>query len=98
MILTRATHSDLISLYKEILDEDQDSYVSRYMKVHDKTLERSVDDLMEKIISAMEKVRKILGDGRAREAWETFATGFVQFSLSCPRYRMKEVVPEYFEL
>ena len=88
----------MISLYKEVLNDDRDSYVFRYMQVHEKTLEQSVDDLIEKIISAMEQVRKILGDGRAREAWEAFATGFVQFSLSCPRYRMREVIPEYFEL
>ena len=81
-----------------MLAEDHDSYVFRYMQVHGKTLERAVDDLVEKIIKAMERVRNILGDGRAREAWEAFALGFVQFSLSCPRYRMKELVPEYFGL
>ena len=93
---TNLVGSDLLSYYKEVLDDDDAAYVARYAQLNGKTIEESVDALSEKIISITERVRKILGDGQAREAWENFASGFVRFNLFCPRYRWKEVVPEYF--
>ncbi|KAK7689805.1 hypothetical protein QCA50_006444 [Cerrena zonata] len=88
--------NDSMSFYKEVLEEDEGSYVSRYGQLNGKTFVESVDDLVEKIISTTERIRKILGEGQARECWEDFASGFVHFGLFCPRYRWKEVVPEYF--
>lgn len=88
--------SDFMSFYKEVLEEDEGSYVSRYGQLNGKTFVESVDDLVEKIISTTERIRKILGEGQARECWEDFASGFVHFGLFCPRYRWKEVIPEYF--
>ena len=55
-----------------------------------------VDELVEKILKVTESVREILGEGRAREAWESFASGYVHFHLYCSRYQLEEVVPEYF--
>ncbi|KAK7692764.1 hypothetical protein QCA50_004397 [Cerrena zonata] len=87
------TCSDLLSSYKEALEQDDGCYLGRYARMHGKTLEQSVNDLAEQVISLTERIRKILGEGRAREAWEDFASGYVHFSLFSPRYRWKEVVP-----
>ena len=45
--------------------------------MHEKTLKDAVGELVEKIIKVTESVREILGEGRAREAWESFASGYV---------------------
>ena len=89
-------HSDFMSFYNEILQGDVYSYIVRYMRVHVKTLNEAVDELVEKILKVTESVREILGEGRAREAWESFASGYVHFHLYCSRYQLEEVVPEYF--
>lgn len=85
-----------MSFYKELREEDEGAYIVRYAQLNRKSIEDSVDDLVEKIIATTGRIRNILGEGRAREAWENFASGFVHFGLFCPRYRWKEVVPEYF--
>ena len=85
-----------MSFYKELREEDEGAYIVRYAQLNGKSIKDSVDDLVEKIISTTGRIRSILGEGRAREAWENFASGFVHFGLFCPRYRWKEVVPEYF--
>ena len=85
-----------MSYYKEVVENDEGCYVRRYSRLHGKTLEQSIEDLVEKVISTTERIRKILGEGPARDAWEDFASGFVHFGLYCPRYMWKGVVPEYF--
>lgn len=70
-----------MSFYKEVLENDEGCYVNRYGQLYGKTLEQSIEDLVEKIITTTERIRKILGEGRARDAWEYFASGFVHFGL-----------------
>ena len=85
-----------MSYYKEVVENDEGCYVRRYGQLYRKTLEQSIEDLVEKIVSTTERIRKILGEGPAREAWEDFASGFVHFGLYCLRYMWESVVPEYF--
>lgn len=95
-LILKLLYSDLMSFYKEVIEEDEGSYICRYAKLNGKTFEESVHDLVEKIIATTARIRNILGEGRAREAWEDFASGFVHFGLYCPRYKWKDIVPEYF--
>lgn len=88
--------SDFLSYYKEALEDDKHCYINRYMQVYGMTMEEAVHAVVEKTVASLERVRKILGQGRAREAWEDFASGYIYFHLYCPRYRMKELVPEYY--
>ena len=88
--------SDLFSFYKESLDEEQENYIHQYAQIYNRTIKEVVDDILSKTLASMEKVRCILGEGKAREAWESFASGYTHFLLYCPRYELCEVVPEYF--
>ena len=88
--------SDLFSFYKESLEDEQNNYIHQYSRLHNKTVEEAVDDVLAKILTAMEKVQRIVGEGKAREAWESFASGYTHYHLYCPRYKLSEVVPEYF--
>ena len=85
-----------MSYYKELLDRDEATYVTRYAQLNGKTVEAAAGDLSERLVSIIERIRNILGDGQAREAWEDFASGYVHFHIFCPRYKLKEVIPEYF--
>ncbi|KAK7689817.1 hypothetical protein QCA50_006456 [Cerrena zonata] len=88
--------NDLFSFYKETLEDDQHNYIHQYARVYGKTLEESVDDLAHKLVSSIERVRNILGEGKALEAWENFVSGYTHFHLYCPRYKLSKIVPEYF--
>ena len=88
--------SDLFSFYKETLEGDETNYINRYARVHRRSLEESVNDLSDKLVLAVDKVKKILGEGKALEAWEYFVAGYTHFHLYCPRYKLSTVVPEYF--
>ena len=88
--------SDLFSFYKETLEGDETNYVNRYAQINGKSLEETVNDLCDKLIFVIDRVRNILGEGKALDAWENFVSGYTHFHLYCPRYKLSEIVPEYF--
>ncbi|KAK7688330.1 hypothetical protein QCA50_008702 [Cerrena zonata] len=88
--------NDIFSFYKESLAGEANNYIHQYAQAHEKTLEDAIDDLVRNTISSVEKVRDILGEGKAKDAWERFISGYTCYHLYCPRYRLNEVVPEYF--
>ena len=89
-------YSDLFSFYKEALEQDQANYINQYSRVNSKSLGESLDDLSKKLVLVIDKVRSILGEGNARDAWDSFVSGYTHFHLYCPRYKLCEIVPEYF--
>ena len=89
-------YSDLFSFYKESLEGDAASYITRYAQVHGKSLEESIDELSDKLVLVISRVRDILGEGKALDAWNQFVSGYTHFHLYCPRYKLNEIVPEYF--
>ena len=88
--------SDLFSFYKEALAGDDGNFVSRYARIHGKTPYEALDDVVDRLILRDETVRAILGIGMARDAWDSFTAGFTQFHILSPRYRLHEVIPEFY--
>ena len=43
-------------------------------------------------VAAYERTCAILGDGEAKDAWVSFAEGYIQFHLFSPRYRLRELL------
>ena len=78
------------------MEGDQDDYIYQYARIYNKTIDEVVDEILAKILTSNEKAKRILGEGKAREAWENFASGYTHYHLYCPRYKLNEVVPEYF--
>lgn len=87
--------SDLFSFYKEELSGDQGNLVHRYARIHGKTVQQSLEDISSRLVFRDATVKAILGDGKAREAWELFTSGYIQFHILCPRYKLRAVLPEY---
>ena len=45
-------------------------------------------------IDAVDRIRSILGEGPARNAWESFAGGYINYHIYAPRYRLNEVLSD----
>ncbi|KAI0073462.1 terpenoid synthase [Panus rudis PR-1116 ss-1] len=88
--------NDLFSFYKEAKTEEQRNYVNQYAMVHGKSPNEAVVEIMERVILLVERIRGTLGEGKEREAFESFAVGCVRFHIYNTRYRLREVLPMFF--
>lgn len=48
--------------------------------------------MIDEAVAATERVRHILGEGKARDAWESFANGYISVHLLSPRYRLQQLI------
>ena len=87
-------YSDLFSFYKEAIAGDTGNFIHRYSRVHRKTIRDTFEDMKERVINRNNTIRMILGEGKARDAWDSFAKGFIQFHIVSPRYKLRDVIPE----
>ena len=90
------TRRDIFSFYKEALAGDDGNFGSRYTRIHGKRPYEALDDVADRLILRDETVRTILGAGKARDAWDSFTAGFTQFHILAPRYKLHEVIPEFY--
>lgn len=84
--------SDILSFYKEDLAGDTSSYIHARARVTGKSLHDTLSEVAREVVAALERVKKHLGEGPARDAWDSFERGYVSFHLHNPRYRLREVV------
>ena len=94
-IVLTSMSSDILSHYKEIKAKEEGTYVLNYAKMHRLTEAEALSSLISRTIFIVERARRILGEGRAREAWEDFASGYIKFHLLTGRYRLADILPEY---
>ncbi|KAK7678713.1 hypothetical protein QCA50_018295 [Cerrena zonata] len=87
--------NDLFSFYKEALAGDDGNFVNRYARLHGKTLQQTLEEMVDRLVLRDETVRAILGEGKARDAWDSFTSGFIQFHVLTPRYKLHDVIPEF---
>ncbi|GBE82213.1 isoprenoid synthase domain-containing protein [Sparassis latifolia] len=84
--------NDILSFYKEQSSGETGTYiVDRAVSEGKSTLE-VLHEVIQEGIAAMRRIRRILGEGEAWEAWENFACGYIGFHTSSPRYRLQEVI------
>ncbi|KAI0792639.1 isoprenoid synthase domain-containing protein [Abortiporus biennis] len=88
--------NDIFSYYKEAKAGETMTYVNSYATVHGQNIPQAMRSLVEQTVMVVNRIRDLLGEGRARDAWENFAAGYTQFHLLTPRYRLAEVLPEFF--
>lgn len=88
--------SDILSHYKEIEAGDDTTYVICHAKVHRQTNTEAIRNLIIHMAGLMERIRVILGEGKALEAFEGVVAGFAQYHLQAERYRLAEILPEYY--
>ena len=84
--------SDIMSFYKEQLEEDTGNYIYDRAMASKKTMQETIHELIDEVAASVESVRKILGEGKARDAFESFARGYLAFHTCSPRYRLMEII------
>ncbi|KAI0792632.1 isoprenoid synthase domain-containing protein [Abortiporus biennis] len=87
--------NDILSYYKEAKSGETGGHILSYVKVHNVTEIEALRALIDQTVTIVDRIRVLVVDGEAREAWECFLAGFTQFHLSAERYKLKEIVPEY---
>ncbi|KAH8100283.1 Trichodiene synthase-domain-containing protein [Cristinia sonorae] len=87
--------NDLYSFYKEEIVGETENYVSQHAAARGQPSVKSLQDIADKLVEIDSRVREILGDGPEKKAWESFIIGYAEFHLHTPRYRLKEIIPEF---
>ncbi|KZT12294.1 terpenoid synthase [Laetiporus sulphureus 93-53] len=88
--------NDVLSFYKEELAGETGNYMSDRAIATGKTTLETLQEVIDETVVIVERIRKILGEGKVRDAWEAFARGWIAFHTSSPRYRLRELIPCHY--
>lgn len=84
--------SDIMSFYKEELAGDQGTYILDRACATGKTHVEALYEVVKDTVEIVKRVRRILGEGSARDTWDTFVPVYIAFHASTPKYRLREIV------
>jgi len=84
--------SDILSFYKEELQGETVNYIHDRALVTGKTAIDTLREVIDETEAASQRVRQILGESDARDAWDSFAKGYISFHYGDPRYRLREII------
>ncbi|KZT00027.1 terpenoid synthase [Laetiporus sulphureus 93-53] len=84
--------NDILSFYKEELAGETDTYIHERASVTGKSVPETLQAVISDTVAAVERIRDILGEGEVRDAWESFAAGYIGVHMINPRYRLKDVL------
>ncbi len=87
--------NDVFSYYKAAKSHESANFLHHYARACGESIPSALRQLIDQAINAMHSVRQVL-EGTEREAWEHFVAGYTQFHLLSPRYRLHEIIPEYY--
>ena len=73
---------------------DTKNFIHDRARVTGKDSHTVVLELLEEVVAAVQRVRDIIGQGKERDAWEQFLTGYISFHLMTPRYQLTELIDE----
>ncbi|OCH83893.1 terpenoid synthase [Obba rivulosa] len=88
--------NDIMSFYKEESDDEEGTYLRDRARATGKTSSEALRGVIDEVVAAANRARKILGEGAARDAWESFMKGYVAFHTSSPRYRLHEIMDVHY--
>ena len=86
----------MFSFYKEVEAGETDNYISQIAAANGQSALQALKELADRVVMLDRRIRALLGDSPERKAWESFIAGYFEFHLHTPRYRLKELLPEYF--
>lgn len=90
-------HSDILSFYKEEEDGEVTSYIHARARVTGKSPIATLHEVIDEVVAAAKRIRRTLGNGRARQAWDSFERGYIGFHVGDPRYRLQDVFGSHWE-
>lgn len=83
--------NDILSFYKEELANELSNYIHDHVIVTGIAPSDTLRNVIDESVSASERVRAILGEGDARDAWDAFVRGYIKFHIDDPRYRLRQL-------
>lgn len=86
--------NDIMSFYKEEIQGETVTYIHDRALVTGKTAFDTLREVIDETEAASQRVRQILGESDARDAWDSFAKGYISFHYGDPRYRLREIIGE----
>ena len=86
----------MYSFYKEYCNGETENYMSYLARANGQTRIEAVRTTADKLIEVDRRIKQILGDGPEKKAWESFTAGYCEFHLHTTRYRLRELIPEYY--
>ncbi|KAH9944603.1 isoprenoid synthase domain-containing protein [Amylocystis lapponica] len=84
--------NDILSFYKEELAGETGNYIGDRASLSGKMPLEILQEVIDDTVAAVERIREILGEGPARDAWEGFAAGYISVHTMSPRYRLQEII------
>ncbi|EED79818.1 predicted protein [Postia placenta Mad-698-R] len=84
--------NDILSFYKEESAGETANYIHDRARYTGQSIEVTLMDLVKETTALANRVRQMLGEGAATDAWDSFTQGYLQFHTSNPRYRLREIL------
>ncbi|KAJ7708152.1 Trichodiene synthase, partial [Mycena rosella] len=82
--------NDVLSFYKEILAGEVANYIHNKSTTTGETVDATLECTAQEAISTYDRISSYL-QGSARDAWKTFANGYIAFHVTQDRYRLREL-------
>lgn len=78
-------YSDILSFYKEEMDGEIMTYIHDRANIEGKPAKETLHDVIDQVAAAVSRVRRVLGEGEARDAWERALREATSVSTFAPR-------------
>ncbi|KAI0080878.1 terpenoid synthase [Panus rudis PR-1116 ss-1] len=88
--------NDLLSFHKEEQSGETNNYVHQYSRAHTKSIPEALRCITDEMVGCVNEVRRLLGAGPERDAWDAYVLGYVRFHIYTPLYKLEDIVPEFF--
>lgn len=85
-----------MSFYKEELAGETGTFISDRAQATGKTHAETLREVVDETVAAAKRVRSILGEGAARDTWDTFVTQYIAFHANTSKYRLQEIMDVHY--
>ena len=83
--------SDILSFYKEELAGEKTNFVHDRALVTGKSVSEVLSELLDEVVTAVERARVLLKGEKEKQVWERFIAGYVAYHFHSARYRLVEL-------
>ncbi|OCH84681.1 terpenoid synthase [Obba rivulosa] len=90
--------NDIMSFYKEEAAGELGTYITDRAYASGKTHLETLREVVDETVAAATRIRKLLGEGPARDAWDAFVKAYIAFHASTPKYRLHEIMDVHYVL
>ncbi|EMD37271.1 hypothetical protein CERSUDRAFT_105307 [Gelatoporia subvermispora B] len=89
---------DIMSFYREESIGEEGTYITDRAYASGRSHLETLRDIVDDTVAVANRVRKLLGEGSARDAWDVLVTNYIAFHVSTPKYRLREIMDVHYVL